>query len=145
MHKIFFNIFFLFLLIGCNENTTDPSEDLTAMTDDTYYVGISQVIVTIKNQTKSTIYFSHCDYKIAYYIERKDSNSWIDNGNDGIICQAIYPIGRISLESMQTIEDTILFSRSTGTFRLKYPYSFQQSGDLSNLLITNEFNNYNPR
>lgn len=145
MHKIFFNMFFLFLLIGCSENTTDPAGDLTAMTDDTYYAGISKIIVTIKNDTKSTVYFSHCDYRFAYYIEKKDSDSWLDNGNVGIICQAVYPDGRISLASMSSIKDTIIFSHSTGIYRLIYPYSFQQNGDLSNLLITNEFNNYNPR
>ena len=138
-------MFFLFLMIGCSDNTTNPNGDLTAITDNTSYSGISKIIVSIKNDTKSTIYFSHCDYEIAYYVERKDSNTWIDNGNVGIICQSIYSSGKISLESMKFIKDTILFSRSTGIYRLKYPYSFQQSGDLSISLFTNEFYNYNPR
>jgi hypothetical protein len=144
MNKILFNIFFLLILISCNESTIETPRDLSAFTDKTSYSGIAHIIVSIKNNTKSTIYFSHCNFKLAYYIEMKDSNSWIEYGSNGIICLAIYPSGRISLESLETIKDTIFFPYS-GTYRLKYPYSFQENGGFTNSLITNEFNNHNPR
>jgi hypothetical protein len=142
MNKILFNIFFLLILISCNESTIETPRDLSAFTDETTYGGIAHIIVLIYNNTNSTVYFSHCNFKLAYYIEKKDSNTWIEYG--GIDCQAIYPSGRISLESMETIKDTIFFPYS-GTYRLKYPYSFQENGGFTNSLITNEFNNHNPR
>jgi hypothetical protein len=57
MNKILFNIFFLLILISCNESTIETPRDLSAFTDKTTYGGIAQIIVLIYNNTNSTVYF----------------------------------------------------------------------------------------
>jgi hypothetical protein len=116
----------LLAIADCKENAMESGGSLAAMTQETSYGGITRIIVTLKNETKRVAYFTHYNYDIGIYIERKDTASWVDEGNDAIVCLAIYLSGIIPLEPMQSKVDTILFYYSTGTYRLKYLYGWQQ-------------------
>ncbi len=91
MYKLIFITFILFVFVSCNETSLEPYENITATTDKTSYSVISSIIVVVKNDSKTKVDFSHCNYHIGFYIEKKDSNTCIDDSNIGIVYQAIYP------------------------------------------------------
>jgi hypothetical protein len=144
MHK-YLIVVALILFFGCKENSTESSGNLTAETITSSYTGITHIVVSIKNETKKVVYFTHCNGDIGVYIERKDSVSWVDGGSIAINCSANYPSGAIPIEPMQSMVDTILFSNQSGTYHLKYPYSWQQDGRNQEYVFSNEFTYYNPR
>ncbi len=133
----------LVVLMGCKETISQSEGSLAAWTDATNYGGIASVIVTVANGLNSTVYLRHCDYHLAFYIERKDS-SWIDVGNRGILCQAIYPSGFMPLKPKESVSDTFILPQS-GHFRLRLPYCLQQDGLNEKYVLSNEYYNFNPR
>jgi hypothetical protein len=144
MYKLISVSVILLLIIGCNENLTESGENLSATTNTNSYVGITQIIVTLKNETDHVVYFTHCGGIIGKYIECKDS-IWTEKGNIAIVCLAILPGGSVPIGSMQTKQDTIIFSNQPGIYRLKYPYSWREDQENQGYLLTNEFNYTNPR
>jgi hypothetical protein len=92
MYKMICTLILLLAIAGCKENATESGGSLTATTQETSYGGITRIIVTLKNETKWVAYFTHCNYDIGVYIERKDTASWVDAGNVAIVCLAIYPV-----------------------------------------------------
>ncbi len=75
-----------------------------------------ELIMKLKNESASTVYFSHCNYRIGFWIERKVNDSWVDAGNIAILCQALYPSGRKTFPVGQVSRDTITLTE-TGTYR----------------------------
>jgi hypothetical protein len=144
MYKLISFIVILLLIMGCQENATESGEGLSAKTNTTAYGGITHIIVTLRNDTKRVVYFTHCAGKISKYIERKDS-TWTEDGDIAIVCLAIYQSGSIPIGPMQSRQDTILFSNQPGIYRFKYPYCWQQDQGVQEFLLTNEFNYTNPR
>ena len=133
----------LIVLMGCKETTSQSEGKLAAWTDATNYVGIARVIVTVANGLNSTVYLRHCNNHIAFYIERKDS-TWVDAGDEGILCAAMYASGFMPLKTRESVSDTFCLPQS-GHFRLRLPYSLQQDGLNQIYLFSNEYYNYNPR
>ncbi len=136
-------LFVLIALTGCKETTSESEGNLAAWTDATNYDGIARVVVTVSNGLNSTVYLPHCNYRIAFYIERKDS-SWVDAGDEGILCLAMYPSGLMALKPKESIRDTFTLPQS-GHFRLRFPYSLQQDEPNQKYFFSNEYYNYNPR
>ena len=136
-------ILILFLVIGCEKTSTEPEGTLSVKTDSNEYAGIARVAFVLKNDSKSTVYFLHCNYHIAFYIERKDS-SWVDAGSNGIECQAKHTSGLMELKPNESIRDTFFIPQS-GTLRLKFPYSLRQESINQKFLYSNEYYNFNPR
>jgi hypothetical protein len=141
----FISIVAVLMFVGCKENSTESNISLTAVTNGISFGGVTHIIVTLRNETKNVVYFTHCNGDIGVYIERKDSISWVASESIAIICTSNYPIGTIPIEPMQSMVDSILFSNQPGTYRLKYPYSWQQDGRNLEYLFSNEFTYNNPR
>jgi len=142
MRTVFFILFAVIILSGCKDKTTDQtnnsSQSVIANTDKQVYGTNEKIVVSLKNEMSSASYFGHCNYRIGFYIERKQNSAWNDAGNIAILCLAIYPSGTLSLSASQSYSDTIQEIQA-GTYRLKFPYSLQSNSNLSDSLFSNEF------
>jgi hypothetical protein len=146
--KVFklFNVVAILILIGCKENPMESNGNLTAETNGTNFSApatmIPRIIVTLKNNTKKIVYIFHCNGNVGVYFETKysDSLSWVDYGSIAINCSEIYPSGTIPLGPMQSMADTIYYNCPYATYRLRYPYSWNQDGHNQEYLFSNEFN-----
>jgi len=131
MRTVFFILFAVIILSGCKDKTTDQTNNSSQSV-------IANIVVSLKNEMSSASYFGHCNYRIGFYIERKQNSAWNDAGNIAILCLAIYPSGTLSLSASQSYSDTIQEIQA-GTYRLKFPYSLQSNSNLSDSLFSNEF------
>ena len=140
MKKTTLILFVICILVGCKDKLISPNNNqkINISTDKNTYNVNENIIVSIKNESQSASYFSHCNYRIGFYIEKKQNSNWTEIGNIAIVCLAIYPSGTTILGPFQSYTDTIDESQ-TGTYRLKFPYSPQNNGEFAESLYSNEF------
>lgn len=129
------------ILMGCSEasNTSvNPNGNVSASTDKTSYSVGERIAVSLKNDSHSTVYFGHCNYRIGFWIERKENDTWVDAGNIAILCQALYPIGRKDFPSSSVYHDSIAL-RKIGSYRLRFPMAWLENQLIDDSILSNEF------
>lgn len=129
------------ILIGCSDagdTAVNPNGNVTATTNKTSYSVGENIAVTLKNDSRSTVYVGHCNYRIGFWIERKDNNTWTDAGNVAILCQALYPSGKKDFVSGSVSHDTISLTE-VGTYRLRFPIAWLEGQRIDDSVVSNEF------
>ncbi len=111
---------------------------MTLSTDKDSYSVSEPILLTLYNGTKSTAYFWQCDYRLGFYIEKEVNGMWSEISGVGIICLAMYPSGISSIKSGETYRDTLMIMQA-GTYRIKYPFSLQETDVLTDSLLSNQF------
>ena len=127
--------------MGCSDaedTSVNPNGNVSATTDKISYSIGESIAVTLKNNSGSTVYFVHCNYRIGFWIERKDNNTWVDAGNIAILCQALYPSGRKEFPLRSISQDTISLTQR-GTYRLRFPIAWLKSQRIYDSILSNEF------
>lgn len=122
------------ILIGCSDagNTISiPNGNVTATTNKRSYSVGENIEVVLKNNSHSTVYFIHCNYRIGFWIERKDNETWVDAGNVAILCLALYPGGRKEFPSGSASHDTIsLWAVACATALARDAFGKESAGTL---------------
>jgi hypothetical protein len=129
------------ILMGCSDagdTSVNPNGNVLATTDKTSYSVGESIAIALKNNSRSTVYFGHCNYRIGFWIERKDNDTWVDAGNIAILCQALYPSGRKDFPSSSISHDTISLTQ-TGTYRLHFPIAWLENQQIDDSILSNEF------
>ena len=129
------------ILMGCSDagdTTVNPNGSVTVTTDKTSYSVGEHVPVALTNDSHSTAYVSHCNYRIGFWIERKASDTWVDAGNVAIVCLALYPSGRKNFAAGSLSQDTISLTQA-GTYRLRYPVAWFENQPIDDSVLSNEF------
>jgi hypothetical protein len=129
------------ILIGCSDagdTTVNPNGNVIARTGKSSYSVGENIAVTLKNDSRSTVYVVHCNSWIGFYIERKESDTWVDAGNVAIICQALYPSGKKDFVSGSVSHDTISLTQA-GTYRLRFPIAWLENQRIDDSVLSNEF------
>lgn len=143
--KILLILASVLLFFGCGKNPTElkrdsiiKNRDLFAKTDKQIYAMNEPVTIKIYNETDSAAYFVHCGFQIGFFIEGRQNEGWIDKGNVGILCLAIFQAGIRAIECGQSYSD-IIAMHEAGTYRLKFPFAWQERDTLTDTLFSNEF------
>ncbi len=137
-------IFALSIVVGCKDKTTDPinSSDkgntLSAYTNKPSYAVNEKLFVTLKNEAIDTVYFVHCNYRVAFYIQLKSNNEWTDAGSVAVFCNGLFASGTYAFPRSRNYADSIALSQS-GTYRLLFPYILRDNPHTLDSLFTNEF------
>ncbi|MER3525185.1 MAG: hypothetical protein C4326_14345 [Ignavibacteria bacterium] len=129
------------IVMGCSdagEAFVTPNGHLSATTDRRLYSVGDNIAMVLKNTSPSTVYFSHCNYRIGFWIQRKDNERWVDAGSFNILCLAIYPSGRTPFPPGSSAHDTISLS-ARGTYWLLFPFAWLENQRVDNAILSNEF------
>lgn len=129
------------VLMGCSDagdTVVNPSGNVTATTDKTSYSVGEKIAVTLKNNSRSTVYVGHCNFRIGFWIERKESNTWVDAGNVAILCQALYLSGKKDFAAGAISEDTLSLTQ-VGTYRLRFPVAWLENQRIDGSVLSNDF------
>lgn len=137
-------MFALSIVFGCKDKTTDPinSSDkgntLTAYTNKPSYAVNETLFVTLKNEVIDTVYFVHCNHRVAFYIQLKSSNEWTEAGSVAVWCNGFVPSGIYAFPRSRNYTDSIALTQA-GTYRLLFPYILRDNPRTLDSLFTNEF------
>jgi len=131
-------IIIVFLHYACTQNTTEPLQSPTVSTDKSTYASYQTINISLRNDSKSTAYFYHCDNRLGFFIEQKVNSTWSENGSVAEICLAIYPSGEKAMRPGMTNADTLMLADS-GLYRLKYRFGSQPSNTWADSAMSNEF------
>ncbi len=133
------------LFIGCQNNSTEPNrglyasnENLIVKTDNATYALNAPILITLYNGTNTNAYFGHCDFRLGFFIEWKQNNTWTEKANVAIVCLAIFPVGAETLEPQQSYSDNISI-REAGIYRLKFPFGCDENNVFADSLFSNVF------
>ena len=128
----------MLFLLGCKQNATEPTQELTVQTDKVLYAPNETIAILLCNSTRSTAFFGHCAYRLGFYIEKKVNSTWVEKSSVAIVCLAIYPIGVRAVESRMSNGDTIVIGEA-GTYRLRFPFGWQLSNTWADSLFSKQF------
>jgi hypothetical protein len=132
----------LSILVGCKDKTTNPITEngttLTASTNKNLYAVNETLFVNLKNGARDTVYFFHCNYRVAFHIELKKNNEWTDAGSIAAICQGIYQSGIYPFPPSRSYSDSVAL-RLAGTYRLLFVHVSRDHPTTPDSLFTNEF------
>jgi hypothetical protein len=103
---------------GCDTLPGEPVPVLEARTTaDSYAVG-APITVRIRNPTRSTMHFAHCDDRLSFTVLSRRGEVWDVAGSvDGDECSGVR--GTRALEPGETYERTFTLMQP-GTYRLRF-------------------------
>ncbi len=128
----------ILLLTSCSEDPNDAGQNLIVQTNKTNYSNGEAINFTINNFNSSTAHLASCCTSVAFYIDKKENENWVEHSNFGLPCLALCPGIDLTIDHLETIADSITFSQN-GTFRIRIPYSFNQAGNWNSEILSNSF------
>lgn len=120
-------IIVLCIVIGCSETGISPKIKASAISSTTSDTISWNIIITIPNQSHSTVYFSQRDDRIGFWtLERKINNKWVSMEKAEVCYLTQYPGGRFELPSGKTFCDSFTIAQA-GTYRIGYPFAWDKN------------------
>lgn len=115
---------FVLLLIalpfaGCERDPVSPGGLVVARTDRREYRVDEPIQVTLVNGGRRAVSFYHCNYALAFRIEKRETGRWTEYRDVARMCLAIYMSGSHQLEPGKTYRFTYALSEP-GTYRLRF-------------------------
>jgi hypothetical protein len=138
MKKLFYLLVFILSIYGCSEDPNDSKQKLAVQTNKTNYLNGETINFTINNFNSSTAHLASCCTSVAFYIDKNENENWVEHSNFGLPCLALCPGIDLTIDHLETLADSITFSEN-GTFRIRIPYSFNQTGNLNSEILSNSF------
>jgi hypothetical protein len=131
------SLIILLLLLGCNDTNVNPNVDGLKLTINKSSFSLDEPIIShLSNHSISSAFLYHCNFQFTPEIEKKENNSWIHYFAP--VCQAIYLSGTTEFAAGKECTDTISINE-TGTFRLKFYYSYAYKDRLDKSIYSIEF------
>lgn len=107
------------LFAGCGRDLVAPGETVIVRTDRREYRVDEPVQVTLENRGPRAVPFYHCDYVLAFRVEKREAGRWIEYRDIAHRCLAIYMSGQFQLERGKPYRYTYALSEP-GTYRLRF-------------------------
>lgn len=86
------------LAISCSNAPTETSERVRVDLHDSEFGLQEPIAVTIVNESEQVLSFFHCDFRIALFLQRRETGAWTDVQHlNGPPCLAIYMSGQLVL------------------------------------------------
>jgi len=126
------------ILCACSKTTTEPTRELSVRTDKGFYSLDQEITISLYNGTTSTAYFTHCNFRLGFHIERKAGDTWPERASVAVLCLAINPSGVTQVAPEGTNTDRITLAEP-GIYRIKYRFGWQQTNAWTDSLLSNEF------
>jgi hypothetical protein len=128
----------LCLGIGCSETVVSPTVKVSVINDRPGASDVTMVAITLKNETRSSVYFTHNKNLIGFWrIERKIDNVWVEADRASIGYSSLYPKERKMLPPGETLRDSLTISQA-GTYRMGFPFAWDEKGTEVDSLPTEE-------
>lgn len=139
MKEILGFIVALCTVIGCSETAVQPKVEVPAINNRMPDSAVTQVVITMRNESHSTVYYTHKDDLIGFWrLERKVDSGWVDADRVAIKYTSFYPGGRKRLPPGDTLCDSIIITQH-GTYRLGFPFAWDEDEMDADSLSAREF------
>ena len=93
--------------IDCSDFGPDNSGKVVVSTDKSLYGALEKITFTVQNLSEPTAYMWHCNYRLAYRIQREEDDAWKSADDTHMLCLAIYLSGAMPIPFGQPYIDTL--------------------------------------
>lgn len=138
MKPQFFLIIFILFIYNCSEDPNENNQKLKVQTNKLSYQSNDSISFTINNSNSSTAHLASCCTRLAFYIDKNESENWIEHSSFGLPCLAQCPGIDLTISYMENLTDSFSLNE-IGTYRIRIPYSFNSNDIFENELISNSF------
>lgn len=133
-----FLILSLFALSGCTDNPVNTKQDLEVRTSKNIFSIDESINFQIKNLSAQSAHIANCCSMVAFYLEKKENDTWVEFKSFGLPCLARCPGIDLKINTNELLQDS-LKTESAGIFRIRIPYTFSDSYDYDKEVVSNPF------
>lgn len=139
--KNFYSLFLIIILLvlsGCKDNPVNTKQDLEVGTSKNIYLIDELIYFQIKNLSAQSAHIASCCSSIAFYLDKKENDTWVEFRSYGLPCLAMCPGYELFL-NINEVRSSNFTTDSAGTFRIRIPYTLSDSYDFDKEVVSNTF------
>ena len=139
MNKAFAGIIVFCIMVGCMDTPVDPKLKVLVASDRTSDTAYWNVVITQRNESSRNVYFAQRSDCVGFWrLERKLDNSWVEVERATVSFSTTYPDGRAMIRPGEALRDSLTLAQA-GTYRLWFPFAWDQNGTEPDSLSPEEF------